>query len=78
MNMPVLNGWDFLKKIRENHNHIPILALTSNSDIDDKINTFKIGADDYMTKPFDMRELEMRILALARRREAKIEEKITF
>lgn len=44
--------------------------------IDDKLEIFNLGADDYMTKPFDMRELEARIIALARRKEKTIEEYI--
>lgn len=78
MNMPVMNGEVFIKKIREQSIYIPVIVLTSNSMMEDKLTMFSLGADDYLTKPFDLRELEMRILALSRRKEKTIENHITF
>ncbi len=78
MNMPEMNGSEFLAFLRENNFTVPVLVLTSNNLIEDKAEMFDLGADDYLTKPFDMRELEMRILALARRKEKIIETEIVF
>ncbi len=74
VNMPIMDGRKFLETIRANGVQCPVITLTSNSMIDDKLEIFDLGADDYMTKPFDMRELEARIIALARRKEKTIEE----
>lgn len=78
MNMPVMNGTEFIKKIREQKNYIPVIVLTSNSILEDKLEMFSLGADDYLTKPFDLRELEARIIALSRRKEKTIENVILF
>lgn len=78
MNMPVMNGEVFIRKIREQSIYTPVIVLTSNSMMEDKMTMFSLGADDYLTKPFDLRELEMRILALGRRKEKVIESHITF
>jgi two-component system response regulator TctD len=56
----------------------PVIVLTSNSLLSDKITMFDLGADDYVVKPFEMRELEARIIALSRRKEKQIEEIIKF
>lgn len=78
MNMPEVGGREFLRYLREKKIFIPVLILTSNNFIDDKMEMFSLWADDYLTKPFDMRELEARILALWRRREKKFETEIVF
>lgn len=78
MNMPEMNGGEFLFQLRERGFSVPVLVLTSNNLIDDKAEMFALGADDYLIKPFDMRELEMRILSLGRRRERAIETEISF
>ncbi len=78
MNMPVMNGQEFIQKIREQKNYIPVIVLTSNSMLEDKLEMFSLWADDYLTKPFDLRELEARIIALSRRKEKTIEDIITF
>ena len=78
MNMPVMNGTEFIQKIREQKNYIPVVVLTSNSMMEDKLEMFSLGADDYLTKPFDLRELEARIIALSRRKEKTIENVIFF
>ncbi len=78
MNMPIMNGSEFMKQIREQKNYIPVIILTSNSMMEDKLEMFALGADDYLTKPFDLRELEARIIALSRRKEKIIEQVINF
>lgn len=66
--MPKLDGLEVCKQIREKADrHIPILMLTARDTLEDKIEGFNFGADDYLTKPFALPELEMRCLALSRR-----------
>jgi DNA-binding response OmpR family regulator len=65
--MPKMDGISVLKKVRADGNHIPILLLTARSEIDDRVNGLDSGADDYLTKPFSMKELLARIRAMTRR-----------
>lgn len=64
--MPGLDGWEVCRRIRREH-RVPVLMLTALSDVEDKLEAFGAGADDYLTKPFDPRELAARVEALARR-----------
>lgn len=64
--MPVMDGITALKHIRKNGNPIPILMLTAKTEIDDKVEGLDNGANDYLTKPFDTRELLARIRVLTR------------
>ncbi len=66
--MPKMNGIEVLKKLRENKIDTPVLLLTAKSELDDKVLGLDSGADDYLTKPFDMKELLARVRALTRRR----------
>jgi DNA-binding response OmpR family regulator len=75
--LPKMNGLDVCRKIREQKKSLPILMLTSKSDELDMILGLELGADDYMTKPFSVRELVARIKAIIRRMEAVIEERFT-
>lgn len=65
--MPKMDGITVLKKVRAGGNPIPILLLTAKSEIDDRVNGLDSGADDYLTKPFSMKELLARIRAMTRR-----------
>lgn len=65
--LPKLDGITLLKKIRELKYTMPVLMLTAKSEIETKVKTFGVGADDYLTKPFDFRELLARVHALLRR-----------
>lgn len=67
INLPELNGLDVLKSIREKGDNTQIIMLTSNSTKQDIIDGLNLGADDYLTKPFDFEELLARIQALSRR-----------
>lgn len=78
MNMPIMDGRTFIEKIRKDGHQIPVLVLTSNSLLDDKVTMFDLGADDYVTKPFELRELEARVIALGRRKEKIIESSVVF
>jgi two-component system phosphate regulon response regulator OmpR len=64
--MPGMNGLDFTKKLRETRD-VPILLLTARGDADDRIAGLEAGADDYLAKPFEPRELLLRISAVLRR-----------
>lgn len=64
--MPKLDGISVLKKVRANGNSIPILLLTAKAEIDDKVEGLDSGADDYLTKPFSMKELLARIRVMTR------------
>ncbi|HHC6465484.1 TPA: response regulator transcription factor [Vibrio parahaemolyticus] len=66
--MPKLDGINTAKIIRQEYlRHTPIIFLTAKDDIEDKMLAFKSGADDYITKPFSMQELSLRIKAVAKR-----------
>ena len=65
--MPGLNGLEMCKKLREQGVSTPILLLTALSHTDDKVTGLDAGADDYLAKPFEFKELMARIKALARR-----------
>lgn len=67
--MPGMNGIDVCRHVRANPElrAVPILFLTARREIEDKIDGFEAGADDYLTKPFDLREMELRVRALLRR-----------
>lgn len=68
--MPIKDGFTLAREIRETNKNIPILFLTAKSLQEDKMEGFKIGADDYLTKPFSMEELLVRIEAILRRTQA--------
>jgi len=68
LNLPEMDGLEICLHLREKSDrHIPILMLTARDSLDDKISGFGAGADDYLTKPFLLQELELRCLALSRR-----------
>ena len=71
--MPVMDGFTLAKEIRIIDKKIPILFLTAKSMQEDKLKGFEVGADDYLTKPFNMEELLARIKAIYRRLEEKEE-----
>ena len=64
--MPVMDGWQVCRAIRA-ESQTPVIMLTAKSETDDKVTGLKTGADDYVTKPFEMRELLARIEAVLRR-----------
>ncbi|MEM1159027.1 MAG: response regulator transcription factor [Verrucomicrobiota bacterium] len=65
--LPELNGWEITKQLRAQQKRIPILMLTALSEIDDVVTGLNLGADDFMTKPYNERELLARVRSLARR-----------
>ncbi len=68
--MPKMDGITLLKTLRARGNSIPVIMLTAKSEIDDKVLGLDSGANDYLTKPFDSKELLARIRAMTRTREA--------
>ncbi len=66
--LPVLNGFEVLSKVRGAGIGTPILMLTARSAVSDKVDALTAGADDYLTKPFDIEEFSARVQALTRRR----------
>ncbi len=67
INLPMKNGFELCKVIRNTNAKVPVLMLTALSSTDDKLMGFDIGADDYMVKPFEFKELLARIKALLKR-----------
>ncbi|MCL6221400.1 response regulator transcription factor [Streptococcus dysgalactiae subsp. equisimilis] len=65
--LPEKNGFQVLKELREKDIKIPVLIMTAKESLDDKGHGFELGADDYLTKPFYLEELKMRIQALLKR-----------
>ena len=66
--MPKMDGITVLKKVRAENIDVPVLLLTAKSEIDDKVGGLDAGADDYLTKPFAMKELLARVRSITRRR----------
>lgn len=67
INLPGRNGFDLCKRFRKYNAHTPVIMLTAFSELEDKVQGFDCGADDYLTKPFFMRELVLRIQSLVKR-----------
>ncbi|MCS7307931.1 MAG: response regulator transcription factor [Aquificaceae bacterium] len=65
--MPHVSGDELLKALREKGDNTPVLILTAKGSMEDKEQCFNLGADDYLTKPFELRELTLRLKALHRR-----------
>ncbi len=72
--MPVMDGWSVCKAIR-NESQTPVIMLTAKSETEDKVSGLKQGADDYITKPFEMKEVLARIEAVLRRSAGSAPEK---
>ena len=78
LGLPDMDGTDLLAKIRSTGLTIPTIILTARDQIEDKLSSFELGADDYLVKPFDIRELEARIRALVRRNKGDASEIIAL
>ena len=68
INLPSMNGYEVLQAMRVRGDRTPVLLLTARSEVDDRVVGLDVGADDYMVKPVDFRELLARCRALVRRR----------
>lgn len=72
--LPKTDGYSVCRHIRERNPALPILILTAKDDVVDKVLGLEMGADDYITKPFSLRELEARLKSVLRRMRAKVKE----
>ncbi|HLU86179.1 MAG TPA: response regulator transcription factor [Taishania sp.] len=72
--MPKKDGFTLAREVRQINQEVPILFLTAKSMTEDKIEGFKAGGDDYLTKPFSVEELQMRVIALLKRVNIHVEE----
>ena len=67
LNLPRLTGLDVLRRLRARKSTLPVLILTARDGVEDRVRGLDLGADDYLTKPFELVELEARVRALCRR-----------
>ncbi len=67
LGLPKLSGFEVLKRLRSRGSKTPVLILTANDDVDNRVKGLDLGADDYLSKPFVLAELEARVRALIRR-----------
>lgn len=65
--LPGMDGWSICRELRQQGVATPILMLTARGEVDDRVRGLEIGADDYLAKPFDFRELKARVQAMLRR-----------
>ena len=70
LGLPKLGGFEVLKRLRSRGGKTPVLILTANDDVDNRVKGLDLGADDYLSKPFVLAELEARVRALIRRGQA--------
>lgn len=75
--MPQVDGFAFAQSVRQVNKHIPILFMSAKDDLPSKQKGFRLGIDDYMVKPVELAELEMRVRALLRRANIAAERKLT-
>ena len=73
--MPMMSGYDVCRMLREKGSKIPILMVTAKDEIDDRVKALDAGADDYLCKPFNIRELLARVRSLVRRSIGETSEK---
>ncbi len=73
LNLPRLDGLRLCERMRSSGDDTPILMLTARDRLDDKLAGFSAGTDDYLVKPFELKELVVRITALARRRSGQVQ-----
>lgn len=76
--MPRMNGLEVVQKIRKAGNHVPVLLLTAKGEVEDKVLGLDLGANDYLSKPFDVRELLARVRVLTRKNEVQNNAVITY
>ncbi|MBA2711239.1 MAG: response regulator [Tatlockia sp.] len=78
LGLPKLSGLAFLQSIRQDGNSTPVIILTARETVGDRIKGLDSGADDYMTKPFDLNELSARVRALVRRSQGRADSVLQY
>lgn len=78
LNLPDISGEQILSQLRQRKVSTPVLVVTARHEVDDRIQLLDLGADDYITKPFDFGELEARIRALLRRSQGQADDSLQF
>ncbi|MBX9685521.1 MAG: response regulator transcription factor [Candidatus Obscuribacterales bacterium] len=78
LGLPQIDGLEVLKRLRSSGKRFPVLIVTARDGLDDRVSGLDLGADDYMTKPFDLPELEARVRALIRRSNYGAETEIIY
>ena len=75
--LPAMDGFEVLSRIRETRSTLPVMMLTARTNVDDRVRGLDFGADDYLSKPFDFKELLARLRAVTRRPQVEIRSKLT-
>lgn len=75
--LPQIDGFEVLRRLRARRSTVPVLMLTANDAVEDRVTGLDLGADDYLTKPFRLSELEARVRALIRRAHATASSDLT-
>ena len=78
LGLPKLDGMSVLKQLRQRKDKTPVLILTARSGIEDRVDTLDLGADDYLVKPVDLRELSARCRALIRRNTGEVASLVNY
>ena len=78
LGLPKLDGMSVLKQLRQRKDKTPVLILTARSGIEDRVNALDLGADDYLVKPVDLRELSARCRALIRRNTGEVASLVNY
>jgi two-component system OmpR family response regulator len=73
LNLPGQSGLDILRKLRAGNEQVPVLILTARDGVEDRVAGLDAGADDYVTKPFELAELAARVRAFGRRRSGQVQ-----
>lgn len=78
LTLPDMDGLDVLRALRGHGGQMPVLIITARGDLDDRVKGLDLGADDYLTKPFEVSELEARVRALIRRSAGRTQSSLTY
>ena len=78
LSLPDMDGLEVLRRLRSRRVGVPVLVVTARGDLDDRVRGLDLGADDYLTKPFEIEELEARMRALIRRSAGQAQSTIAF